>query len=58
MDKVQIDINLIKERLGDLEMQLVMKDTQIMDSQNKINELEAQNAELQNKINEFENAKK
>lgn len=58
MDKVQIDINLIKERLGDLEMQLVMKDTQIMDSQNKINELEAQNAELQNKINELENAKK
>lgn len=58
MNEVQIDIYSIKERLGDLEMQLILKDSQITELQNKINEFETQNAELQNKINELENAKK
>lgn len=40
MNEVQIDISAIKARLGDLEMQLIMKDTQIMELQTKINELE------------------
>lgn len=40
MNEVQIDINAIKTRLGDLEMQCIMKDSQIMELQNKINELE------------------
>lgn len=40
MNEVQIDIDTIKERLGDLEIQLIMKDTKIMELQNKINELE------------------
>lgn len=58
MNEVQIDINAIKERLGDLEMQCIMKYSQITELQTKINELETQNAELKNKINELENAKK
>lgn len=40
MNEVQIDINAIKARLGDLEMQCIMKDSQILELQNKINELE------------------
>lgn len=40
MNEVHIDIDSIKERLGDLEVQLIMKNNKITELQNKINELE------------------